>query len=103
MKRRTLFIAGLVVTLILAGVVSFYASSAPDGLNKVAEDKGFAEHAEDSPVAGSPLADYGVKGVENERVSGGLAGVIGVLVVLALGTGVAYVVRRRRRTADTDA
>ena len=100
MKRRTLFIAGLLVTLVLAGVVSFYASSAPDGLNKVAEDKGFSEHAADSPVADSPLADYGVKGVRNERLSGGLAGVIGVAIVLALGTGVAYVVRRRRSNAD---
>lgn len=63
---------------ILAGVVSYYASSHPDGLEKVAEDKGFLETAKDSAVANSPLADYGITGLDNERLSVGVAGVIGV-------------------------
>ena len=54
---------GLAVSLLLAGVVSYYASSSPDGLEKVAGDIGFIESAEDSAVAGSPLSDYGVSGV----------------------------------------
>ena len=40
MKR--LLIGGALVAVVLAAVVSFYASSAPDGLNKVAEDHGIA-------------------------------------------------------------
>lgn len=90
---------GLVVTVLLAGVVSFYASGSPDGLERVAEDRGFMHTAEDSPVAGSPLADYGTRGIGDERLSGGLAGVAGVAIVLALGTGLAYAVRRRRAAA----
>jgi hypothetical protein len=87
-----------VVALLLAGGVSYFASGSPDGLNRVAEDLGFGDQARDSATAGSPLADYGVKGVDHPALSGGLAGVAGVLVVLALGSGLAFAVRRRTRT-----
>ncbi|WP_242454404.1 PDGLE domain-containing protein [Bailinhaonella thermotolerans] len=92
---RRFMIAGVLVTLVLAGIVSFYASSSPDGLEYVAEKHGFLERAQDHPLADSPVADYGVRGVENERVSGGLAGVAGVAVTLVLAGGLFWVVRRR--------
>lgn len=84
-----------IIALAIAGVVSFYASGHPDGLEYVAESTGFLHTAEDPATAGSPLADYGVSGVENARLSGGLAGVIGVLVTLLLAGGLALVLRRR--------
>ncbi|MFD9975404.1 energy-coupling factor ABC transporter permease [Streptomyces sp. NPDC059017] len=92
---RPVLFAGLVISLVLAGFVSFYASADPDGLERVAADKGIDEKVEDHATADSPLADYGVGGVENARVSGGLAGVIGVGATLVVGTGVFVVVRRR--------
>jgi cobalt/nickel transport protein len=70
------------VSLAIAGVLSYYASSQPDGLEKVAEDKGFLDTAKDSVNAGTPLADYGITGLENERLSVGLSGIIGVIVTL---------------------
>lgn len=94
-RSRLLWLAGLVAALILAGVVSFYASSEPDGLERVAEDQGIAEQAAEHPSTGSPLADYQAGGVEDSRLSGALAGVIGVGVVLVLGSGVTWAVRRR--------
>ncbi len=96
---RTLWISGVVTALVLAGFVSFYASASPDGLEKVAADKGIDSKVEDHAAAGSPLADYGVQGIEAPRLSGGLAGVIGVGATLAVGTGAFWVVRRRRSTA----
>ncbi|MFD5567010.1 energy-coupling factor ABC transporter permease [Streptomyces cadmiisoli] len=99
-SRRTLWAGGLVTSLVLAGFVSFYASASPDGLEKVAEDKGFAESAEEHANADSPLADYGVSSVDNARLSGGLAGVIGVGATVAAGTGVFWAVRRRRGDAE---
>ncbi|MGW2563930.1 energy-coupling factor ABC transporter permease [Streptomyces sp. NPDC001514] len=99
-STRPVWIAGLAASLVLAGVVSFYASASPDGLEKVAADKGIDRKAEEHAAADSPLADYGVKDVENGRLSGGLAGVIGVGATAAAGTGVFWVVRRRR-TAET--
>lgn len=78
-KNKTFLISGFLVSLFLAGVISFYASSSPDGLEKVAEDIGFIESAQEHSNADGVLADYGVKGVDNERASVGLAGVIGVI------------------------
>lgn len=90
-------VAGVaVVALVLAGVISFYASADPDGLTKVSQDKGFAHTETDHGAKDSPFAGYATRDVDNERLSGGLAGVIGVVVVLVLGTGLVYVVRRRK-------
>lgn len=91
----------LAVALVLAGVVSHYASSEPDGLNKVAQDTGIAATEQDHASAGSPLAGYASKGIGNERLSGALAGVVGVLVVLALAGGLTFVVRRREGAEDS--
>lgn len=95
MSRRRFLLAFLVVSLLIAGVGSFYASSHPDGLEFVAEKTGFLDSAEDSPAAASPLADYQTKGVSDERVSGGLAGVIGAGVTLLLAGGLFQLLRRR--------
>ncbi|MDQ0404351.1 energy-coupling factor ABC transporter permease [Streptomyces sp. NPDC000349] len=95
-SHRRLWISGLITSLVLAGFVSFYASANPDGLEKVAADKGIDEKTEEHANAGSPLADYGVEDVANARVSGGLAGVIGVGVTVVAGSAVFWAVRRRR-------
>ncbi|KUL32515.1 energy-coupling factor ABC transporter permease [Streptomyces regalis] len=101
-SRRTLWIGGLVTSLVLAGFVSFYASASPDGLEKVAQDKGFAQSAEKHANADSLLADYGVKDIDNARLSGGLAGVIGVGATVVAGTGIFWAVRRRRTDGAAD-
>ncbi|MEO5876968.1 MAG: PDGLE domain-containing protein [Streptosporangiaceae bacterium] len=95
MTFKRFFAVGLLVALVLAGIVSFYASSSPDGLEKVSAEKGIDAKAEDHGLKDSPLSDYGVTGVDNARLSGGLAGVIGVAVVLVAGSGLFWVIRRR--------
>ncbi|WP_193524997.1 energy-coupling factor ABC transporter permease [Streptomyces malaysiensis] len=100
-SARHVWWAGLAAALLCAGVVSFYASASPDGLEKVAHDKGIDQKAEDHAAKDSPLADYGVKDISDARISGGLAGVIGVGATLAVGSGVFIVVRRRRATAES--
>ncbi|MFC8229976.1 energy-coupling factor ABC transporter permease [Streptomyces sp. NPDC057287] len=95
-STRKVWATGLVAALVLAGFVSFYASANPDGLEKVAADKGIDEKVQEHGAADSPLADYGVKDIGNARVSGGLAGVIGVGVTVAVGSGVFWAVRKRR-------
>lgn len=90
-------ILGLILSVGLATVVSFYASSSPDGLERVAEDTGFADTAQDSAVADSPLADYGLAGADNERLSVGMAGIIGVGVTAAVGFGLFMVLAPRRK------
>lgn len=100
---RVVLAVGLLVALLLAGVVSFYASSSPDGLERVAEDQGFLDSAGEHATADGPLADYQARGVEDDRVAGGVAGVVGAVVVLLVTGGLTYVVRRREpASADRD-
>ncbi|MFD8965198.1 energy-coupling factor ABC transporter permease [Streptomyces sp. NPDC059568] len=95
-SNRPLLVTGLVTALVLAGFVSFYASANPDGLEKVAADHGIDKKTEEHASADSPLADYGVKDISDARLSGGLAGVIGVGATVVVGSGVFWAVRRRR-------
>lgn len=95
MSTRRFLAAFLLAALVVAGVASYYASSHPDGLEFVAEKTGFSTKAEDSPAAKSPLAHYSTKGVEDQRLSGGVAGVAGSVLVLALSGGLFWVLRRR--------
>ena len=98
MNIKKFLLLGFVVSMIIAGVVSYYASSHPDGLEKAAEEVGFLDDAQGSAVSDGPLADYGVSGVEDERLSVGLAGVLGVLVmVVVAGGGFMLLVRKPRR------
>ncbi|HEU5109970.1 MAG TPA: PDGLE domain-containing protein [Micromonosporaceae bacterium] len=114
MRRTTWFIlGGLLVALLLAGVVSNFASGSPDGLDSAStkgctvNDDGeitggdcIARGAEDHELGDSPLADYGIRGVDNAFLSTGLSGVAGVVLTFAIGGGVFWLVRRRRPEAD---
>jgi cobalt/nickel transport protein len=102
MRTRTFLLTGLLVALLLGGVVSYYASSHPDGLEHVAEQVGFLDAADDHAAADGPMADYAVKGVDDQRLAGGLAGVIGIVVTLLLAGGIAWAVRRRAPATDED-
>jgi cobalt/nickel transport system permease protein len=101
--RRSIFglvVAGLVVAVALATFVSPFASSSPDGLEKVAADKALDTEVEDHAFADGLLADYGVEGVDNERLGTGLAGLIGVVVTFTVGFGLFAVIKRVRTTSD---
>lgn len=86
-------------SVLVAGALSFYASSQPDGLEKVAEDTGFLDTAKDSALSGSPLADYGVAGLDNERLSVGLSGIIGILVTALVAFAVFAIAKRLKSGA----
>jgi hypothetical protein len=94
-------VVGILVCLVLAGVVSYYASSHPDGLEFVAGDKGFLDTAKDhKSSADSPMSDYSTKGVDDPRLSGAVAGITGTVLVLVIAGGVALLVRRRTHVGD---
>jgi PDGLE domain-containing protein len=85
MKRFT--IVALALAIGLATAASPFASTAPDGLNRVADDHGFAAKA-------SGGANYAFPGVSDPRLATGLAGFTGTLIVFSLGFGVVRLVRR---------
>ncbi|MGB9377637.1 MAG: PDGLE domain-containing protein [Mycobacteriales bacterium] len=96
LTRTTGFVVGgLLVALLLAGFASYYASRSPDGLNRVATDQGIHNSQQHSPKADGPLAGYNTKGVDNHRLSKGLAGVAGVGMTFLIGAAVVLLVRRR--------
>lgn len=104
MRRRSapFVVAGLVVAAALAFFVSPHASSAPDGLDKVAIDQGFDRAEQPHALADVPTAGYDVTGVRDERISTGLAGLIGVGVTFAVSVSLVAVLRRARRGTDGD-
>ena len=108
-RRLGYFLAGgLLVALVLAGVVSGFASGSPDGLDATAR-KGCTVDAQGAVTGGTcmareerdhqlkdgPLAGYGIKGIDNPYLSTGLSGVLGVLITFGIGAGLFWVVRRR--------
>jgi len=93
---RIFLLGGLLVAIGLALLVSGFASSAPDGLNKVAEDHGFAATARSHLFENGPLAGYAVKGVGNDRLSKGISGLIGVLVTFGIGLALFALLRALR-------
>ena len=109
-RRRHFLIGFAVVALLIAGLLSYVASSSPDGLdsatqqgcqtvtvNGVEELTGtcIAQHATDHAMSSSPLAEYAVKGAQ---YTNGIAGIIGVLVTLAVAVGAFWLIARARRT-----
>jgi len=74
----------LLISLALAVFLSPFASQSPDGLEKVAEDKGFIEKGEGKEVLQSPLPDYSIRWIKNEQISTSVAGFIGTLFVFVV-------------------
>jgi cobalt/nickel transport system permease protein len=94
---RAFAIGAVLVTLVVAAVVSQFATPDPDGLERVAEDTGFIEAAEDHAFASSIFADYATTGISNDQVSLAVAGIAGSLLTLAVGGGLVLAVRRAGR------
>jgi hypothetical protein len=87
-----------IIALALRGwhiiVLAPLASSDPDGLERVAEDQGFIERAQN--FFSGLLGDYAIPGVDNEWLSTVLAGLLGVVIVVAIVLILGRVVARRR-------
>lgn len=87
---------GLLACLVVA-FLSPLASSSPDGLERVAENKGFIDLAQEAPF--QIIADYVFPGIENEAVATILAGLVGSLILFGVVYSVAWLLKSRRRGA----
>jgi cobalt/nickel transport system permease protein len=90
----TLWLAGLAIALALA-IASPLASANPDGLEWVAEQKGFLDTAQSAPFEIIP--DYVFPGISNEAVATIFAGIAGTLIVFGVSLVVAYSRRNRQQ------
>jgi len=93
---RRLTILALAVALGLAAAGSPFASSSPDGLSKVAADKGFLGDGRTAAVQErAPAPGYAFPGIGDPRLAKGLVGFTGTLLVFAAGAGTMRLVRGR--------
>ena len=91
------WLIGLVVCLAVASFAPL-ASSSPDGLERVAEDKGFIGQGQEAPF--QFIADYVFPGIENEALATILAGIIGTIILFGIVYGVSWlIISRKRETA----
>jgi hypothetical protein len=96
-----IIVAGLGVSLVLGGIVSYWASSHPDGLEWVAEEKGFKDTATENETQKelAPIPDYAAPGVENDFLKVSIAGVVGTLITFAVALGIAWLIKKRKQPA----
>ena len=88
-------IMGLAVALAIALLLSPFASSWPDGLDRVAKDLGFFEKGEGAEVLKAPIPDYKFPGLDSEGFSTAISGTIGTFAMFGIGFGVASLLRRK--------
>ncbi|MBI5091732.1 MAG: PDGLE domain-containing protein [Candidatus Hydrogenedentes bacterium] len=96
MTRASKFfvIAGMAIAVL--ALLAPFASKTPDGLEKVAQDAGFAERGEAGPAGRfTLLRDYAIPGVHNKFASTALAGLIGAALVFGVTFGVGRMLARR--------
>jgi len=92
----SVWVVGLIVALALA-IASPLASAYPDGLEWVAEQRGFLDTAQE-PIY-KIIPDYVFPGISNEVLATIIAGIIGTLLVFAVVFVVAYSRRNRQPTS----
>jgi cobalt/nickel transport protein len=80
--NKKLLIAGFIIAVLVAAILSPFASSYPDGLERVAEDKGFIVLAGGKELIKTWMPDYVFPGINHEGVATALAGIIGTILVL---------------------
>jgi hypothetical protein len=95
MMNKKLWLIAFILCMGVA-TLSPLASSSPDGLERVAEDKGFLELAGSSPF--SIIADYAFPGIHNEALATILAGWVGTALVFGLAFGFTWLIIRFRQT-----
>jgi hypothetical protein len=94
--KRYWWVIGLLIALVVA-LFSPLASPHPDGLERIAEDQGFIDEAQDAPYEVIP--DYLFPGIATESAATIVAGLVGTLLVFGLGYGLAWILRRRAKQA----
>jgi cobalt/nickel transport protein len=95
-KRLDGFIwIGLGVSLLMALFFSPFASSSPDGLEKVAQMRGFKEKGEAWRFWNyAPLPDYALPWIKNEKASTALSGLLGTLAIFFIALGLGKLLKR---------
>lgn len=87
------WVVPVIGVLLIAGVLSLFASSWPDGLEAVAEKYGFKDQEAAAIENPTPLAGYSVKGLEEQPIATSIAGLLGSAVSFGAAFGIAQLVK----------
>lgn len=97
-KDKYLIGVAVIICIIICCLSPYIASGDPDGLEKSAEDAGVPEDFSIEEINGIPEAifpDYAFANDPDNQVLQIVALVLGAIVTLAVGYGVAEIVKRR--------
>ncbi|WP_298522843.1 PDGLE domain-containing protein [uncultured Methanobrevibacter sp.] len=97
-KDTYLIVVAVVICIVICCLSPYIASGDPDGLEKSAEDSGLAEDFAVEEISGIPEAifpDYAFANDPDNQALQIVALVLGAIITLLLGYGVAAIVRRR--------
>ena len=97
-KDKILIAVAVVICVIICVLSPYIASGDPDGLEKSAEDSGLAEDFSIEEINGIPDAifpDYAFADNPDNQGLQIVALVIGAILTLVVGFGVAYIVKSR--------
>jgi len=85
------------ISLLMALILSPFASSSPDGLESVAQAKGFAHRGEQWRLWNhAPLGDYAIPWIKNEKASAAFSGLIGTLAIFLTSLGIGKLIKNRK-------
>jgi len=97
-KDTYLIVVAVVICIVICCLSPYIASGDPDGLEKSAEDSGLAEDFAVEEISGIPEAifpDYAFANDPENQVLQIVALILGAIITLLVGYGVAAIVRSR--------
>lgn len=105
-NNRIFILTGLSIALIIAVLVSPFASQNPDGLDRVAQDFNFESKAEEDHLAKKLpffliFEEYTMRGVP-ESVATPLAGLFGTIATFGLSMALGKLTIRQQRVSQSD-
>jgi hypothetical protein len=96
-RSRRWWVVGLGIAALVVIILAPLASPDPDGLERVAADKGFLAQAQAALF--SILPGYAIPGIDDPTVTTILAGLIGLLIVFGVVWGLGRLLARRSSNA----
>lgn len=94
------WLIGFLICLAVASV-SPLASASPDGLERVADDQGFAGLAQEPSFR--VIAEYVFPGIQNETLATILAGITGTVILFAVVYALGWLIVLRRWSRRSEA
>ena len=95
--RKQDIIAGVIIIVALSALAIPFASESPDGLEKVAGEKGFLSSSSEtgSTLFTAPFPDYRIPGI-GDKTSSVVSGIAGALAMFCIGWGIAALLKKMR-------